>query len=164
MDETWRWAASERDPTPSMWLLKGVLSVDIEWTRKHLLDNGGAGATLPGSDGAKLVDGLEVAAGEHVIIKKRFSGFSHTHLDLMLRRLGTTETTPNCIRATAVDALRLDHKVLVLSDATASKSDQVLVLTDATASKSDQVQESNLEDMRCMGIVNLKTAEWTAQV
>ena len=39
--------------------------------------------------------------------------------------------TPNCIRATAVDALGLDY--------------EVAVLTDATASKSEQVQENNLE-------------------
>lgn len=42
-----------------------------------------------------------------------------------------TVQTPNCIRATAVDALGLDYDVLVLSD--------------ATASKSDAVQENNLE-------------------
>lgn len=39
--------------------------------------------------------------------------------------------TPNCIRATAVDAMGLDYEVTVLSD--------------ATASKSEQVQENNLE-------------------
>jgi nicotinamidase-related amidase len=50
--------------------------------------------------------------------------------------------TPNCIRATAVDALGLDYGVVVLGD--------------ATASKSDAVQENNLEgwhvtcDSRCM--------------
>ncbi len=33
--------------------------------------------------------------------------------------------TPNCIRATAVDALGLDYRVTVLSDATASKSKEV---------------------------------------
>ena len=35
--------------------------------------------------------------------------------------------TPNCIRATAVDALGLDYGVQVLSDATASKSEAVQV-------------------------------------
>ena len=35
--------------------------------------------------GAKLAQGLEVRSGEHVVIKKRFSGFLATHLDLMLR-------------------------------------------------------------------------------
>lgn len=35
--------------------------------------------------------------------------------------------TPNCVRATAVDALGLDYRVAVLADATASKSDAVQV-------------------------------------
>jgi nicotinamidase-related amidase len=49
--------------------------------------------------------------------------------------------TPNCIRGTATEAIGLDYEVIVLSD--------------ATASKSDQVQENNLEgeqaDPRCLG-------------
>lgn len=123
--------------------------------------------------------------GEIVVIKKRFSAFFHTHLDLMLRsaqgdpkgpgikaplshkpppnpslshlihptrplptpcpchppcsrrRIGVKSValcgvqTPNCIRGTAVDAIGLDYEVTVLSD--------------ATASKSEQVQENNLE-------------------
>ena len=35
--------------------------------------------------GAELLDGLEALPGEHVVIKRRFSAFNHTHLDLMLR-------------------------------------------------------------------------------
>eukprot|EP00955_Chlamydomonas_euryale_P051092 354762-Chlamydomonas_euryale.AAC.14 len=56
---------------------------------------------------------------------------------VVCRRLGVEHValcgvqTPNCIRATAVDALGLDYKVVVLSD--------------ATASKNEQVQENNLE-------------------
>ncbi|KAG2491873.1 hypothetical protein HYH03_009826 [Edaphochlamys debaryana] len=126
--------------------------VDIEYTRAHLFRDGGAGSTVPGSKGAELVEGLEVQAGELTLIKKRFSAFLHTHLDLVLRRLGVKRVviagvqTPNCIRATAVDAMGHDYEVLVLSD--------------ATASKSDAVQEYNLEDMRCMGIKTLSTAAW----
>lgn len=137
------WIIREHDPA----------GVDVEWFRQHLYTNG-AGSTLPGSDGVKLVDGLDVRHGEHVIVKKRFSGFFHTHLDLVLRRLGVKEIvicgvqTPNCIRATAVDGMALDYKVVVLSD--------------ATASKSDAVQEANLEDMRCMSIATPTTAGWKA--
>jgi len=137
------WVIREHEPT----------GTDIEYTRRHLLEGTGAGATLPGSEGAKLVAGLEVQPGEHVLIKKRFSAFFHTHLDLMLRRLGVEHValcgvqTPNCIRATAVDALGLDYKVVVLSD--------------ATASKNEQVQENNLEDMKCMGLHICKTDAWS---
>ncbi|KAG1677393.1 hypothetical protein FOA52_010773 [Chlamydomonas sp. UWO 241] len=139
------WVIREHEPS----------GLDIEWTRKHLLESGdgsGAGATLPGSSGAQLIDGLSVEKGDHVLIKKRYSAFFHTHLDLMLRRLGTRSVvlvgvqTPNCIRATATDALGLDYGCIVLSD--------------ATASKSIEVQDSNLEDMRCMGLTIATTAEW----
>ncbi len=58
--------------------------------------------------------------------------------------------TPNCVRATAVDALGHDYETVVLSD--------------ATASKSEAVQEANLEDMRCMGINTLTVAAWTASL
>lgn len=54
--------------------------------------------------------------------------------------------TPNCVRATAVDALGHDYETLVLSD--------------ATASKSETVQEANLEDMRCMGIATPTVQAW----
>ncbi|GIL52602.1 hypothetical protein Vafri_8424 [Volvox africanus] len=104
--------------------------------------------------GAELVEGLEVRKGELVLVKKRFSAFLHTHLDLVLRRLRVRRVvlcgvqTPNCIRATAVDSLGHDYETLVLSD--------------ATGSKSEAVQGANLEDMRCMGIATPTVAEWAA--
>ncbi|GAX82732.1 hypothetical protein CEUSTIGMA_g10158.t1 [Chlamydomonas eustigma] len=136
------WVKREHDPS----------GIDIEWTRKHLIEGGGAGATLPGSQGAEFAEGLLPLPEEHIVVKKRFSAFFHTHLDLMLRRLSIKSVilcgvqTPNCIRGTAVDALGLDYEVTVLSD--------------ATASKSSLVQESNLEDMRCMGILTKQVSEW----
>ena len=39
--------------------------------------------------GAELVQGLQPGPREPVIIKKRFSPFFGTHLDLLLRRCGT---------------------------------------------------------------------------
>mmetsp|Transcript_18508 Transcript_18508/g.39752 ORF Transcript_18508/g.39752 Transcript_18508/m.39752 type:complete len:189 (+) Transcript_18508:93-659(+) len=147
-------AAARAKHVPVFWVIRehDPSGLDIEWTRKHLLEGGGAGATLPGSKGAELFEGLEVRPGDMQLVKKRFSAFFHTHLDLILRRLGVRSVvlcgvqTPNCIRATAVDALGLDYEVVVLGD--------------ATASKSDAVQEANLEDMRCMGIKITSTSEW----
>ena len=49
------------------------------------------------------------------MVKKRFSAFMSTGLDSALRRLGVTRVvmcgvqTPNCIRATAYDAVCLDY-------------------------------------------------------
>ncbi|EFJ49526.1 hypothetical protein VOLCADRAFT_59236 [Volvox carteri f. nagariensis] len=137
------WVIREHDPS----------GVDVEFTRAHLFKDG-AGSTVPGTKGAELVEGLEVRAGELVIVKKRFSAFLHTHLDLVLRRLKVQRVvlcgvqTPNCIRATAVDSLGHDYETLVLSD--------------ATASKSEAVQDANLEDMRCMGIATPTVAAWAA--
>lgn len=54
--------------------------------------------------------------------------------------------TPNCIRATAVDALGLDYRCVVLSD--------------ASGAKSQVVHDYNLEDMRCMGIATQSVKEW----
>lgn len=58
--------------------------------------------------------------------------------------------TPNCIRGTAWDALALDYRTTVLSD--------------ATASASTEVQEANLHDMRCVAIDTPSVAEWAAQL
>ncbi|KXZ55555.1 hypothetical protein GPECTOR_2g1104 [Gonium pectorale] len=139
---------------PIIWVIRehDASGVDVEYTRAHLFKDGGAGSTVPGTKGAELVEGLEVRQGELVIVKKRFSAFLHTHLDLVLRRLRIRRValcgvqTPNCVRATAVDALGHDYETVVLSD--------------ATASKSEAVQEANLEDMRCMGIATPTVAAW----
>lgn len=87
----------------------------MEVTRKHLFENGGVGSCVRGTEGAKLVAPLEVQAGDHYIVKRRWSGFFQTHLDQVLRRLGVTNIvlagvqTPNCIRGTAYDAIALDY-------------------------------------------------------
>jgi nicotinamidase-related amidase len=96
----------------------GHAGLDIECTRAHLVTAaGGAGATLVGSNGAELVAPLAAHPGDLKVVKTRFSGFNHTNLDLLLRRMSVQHVvlcgvqTPNCIRATAVDALGLDYKV-----------------------------------------------------
>jgi len=137
------WVVREHDPS----------GVDVERTRVHLFPPHGPGATVAGSPGAELVSPLKVEPGDIVISKKRFSSFFGTQLDMILRRLGTQRVvlcgvqTPNCIRGTATDALALDYE-------------EILVLSDATASKSEPVQAANLEDMKNMGIANCTVAAW----
>lgn len=101
----------------------------------------------PGSEGAisaQAPEGLRPQPGDYTIIKPRWSAFFQTELDLILRRLGVRTvilagtTTPNCVRASAYDALALDYNVIVLSD--------------CTASRSPAVQQANLEDMACVGV------------
>lgn len=61
---------------------------DVELTRRSLYVDapGETAPVVPGSFGAQLVEGLEPAQHEQTIIKKRFSAFFQTHLDMVLRR------------------------------------------------------------------------------
>jgi len=80
---------------------------------------------VAGSFGAQFVEGLDIREGDYFILKKRFSSFFQTDLDLMLRGLGTTEliiggiATDGCVRATAVDAHQLGYFFKLLSGGTA---------------------------------------------
>ncbi|BBN13245.1 hypothetical protein MPTK1_6g01980 [Marchantia polymorpha subsp. ruderalis] len=129
---------------------------DVELFRTHLYPDGVVGPTVKGTYGCQLVDGLEPKTGETMLVKSRFSAFFATNLDLILRRLGIATVvvagvqTPNCIRATAFDALALDYP-------------KVMVLADATAAASPKVHDANLFDMRNVGIGTPTVDEWSSQ-
>jgi nicotinamidase-related amidase len=95
--------------------------------------------------------------GEHVVSKKRFSAFWGTHLASLLRRLGAAHVvvagvqTPNCVRATAFDAVAEDFA-------------DVSVLADATASATPAVQEANLADLRAAGVHTPTLGQWRASL
>ena len=80
---------------------------------------------VAGTFGAEFVEGLEIQDGDYFIIKKRFSSFFQTDLDLMLRGLGVEEliisgiATDGCVRATAVDAHQLGYFFKIVKDGTA---------------------------------------------
>jgi len=57
--------------------------------------------------------------------------------------------TPNCVRATAFDAVGLDFPA-------------VTVLADATASATPEVQWANLYDMKNVGIHVVPVTKWLA--
>ncbi len=139
------WVVREHEPDGS----------DVELFRAPLFAGGGKGAAVRGTPGAALVRPLEVRAGEVKLVKTRFSAFMGTPLASILRRAGVGRVavcgvqTPNCIRATAMDAMALDFP-------------EVAVLADATASASEEVQAANLADLRAVGIVTPTYAEWTA--
>ncbi|GBG88817.1 hypothetical protein CBR_g48432 [Chara braunii] len=133
--------------------------VDVERSRRGLFrsgrNGGNGGVCVEGSEGARLVDGLVSEDDDVVVVKKRWSGFLFTQLDLVLRRLGITDLvlagiqTPNCVRATAFDAVALDYRT-------------VSVLRDATAAASPDVHDANLFDMRNVGIATPTVAEWVS--
>jgi hypothetical protein len=60
--------------------------LDAEHTRQHLYTLASIGPVVAGSPGASIVQGLKPATNETVLVKKRFSPFFGTHLDLLLRR------------------------------------------------------------------------------
>jgi nicotinamidase-related amidase len=110
----------------------------------HFYNQPTPGPLIAGSEGAELVEPLKILPGEIKIIKKRFSAYHGTHLDTILKRLRVNHVVlcgvqlPNCIRATAMDAIQLDYQVTVLSD--------------ATASRSNAAHNVNLEDLRQVGV------------
>jgi len=81
---------------------------------------------LEGTDDVELAAGLEAAEGEKVIIKRRYSAFYETDLELTLRNLGVKQVvlagtlTNVCPFATAFDAFERDLCVYYPADATAA--------------------------------------------
>ena len=74
---------------------------------------------LEGSEGIKIIDPLNMKQGDLLIIKRRYSAFFATDLDLLLKGLGvqllilTGVATDVCVRATAQDAQQLNYRVVV---------------------------------------------------
>ncbi|GAB6057905.1 cysteine hydrolase family protein [Desulfonatronum parangueonense] len=116
---------------------------DVEYTRRELFGESG-GICVTGTPGARIVDELTPEPGDYVLTKQRFSAFLGTELDLLLRRLQVETLVmagtqyPNCIRATAMDALARDYRVVVV--------------TDACSAQTTRIAENNIEDMSNMGM------------
>jgi len=90
-----------------------------------------AAALAAGSELQKLWPGLEVAAGDVRVAKKRYSalitGSSSLEKSLKEKAIDTLliagTKTNVCVECTARDAMMLDYKVVLLSDCTAALSD-----------------------------------------
>ena len=112
----------------------------------------GAVYAVPGTRGCEIVDELRPLSGEYRIVKKRFSAFMNTELDLVLRRLDVEGLVicgtqyPNCIRTTVYDAVAYDYAVTVL--------------TDATFAESSEIAEANIRDMRNVGVCCITVADF----
>jgi len=117
---------------------------DAEAFRRELFTRD-RGICVGGTPGADIVPELAPLPGEHHIVKRRFSAFLGTSLDLVLRRLGVSTLVlagtqyPNCIRGTAVDALSRDYRVVVV--------------TDACSAQTEAVAQANIFDLANMGVV-----------
>jgi nicotinamidase-related amidase len=93
---------------------------------------------------------------DYVIVKKRWSAFFRTELDLMLRRLSvdtvaiTGTQTPNCIRATAYDADMNDFDVIIIED--------------CVSSNTEDVQRANISDFRNVGFTVIDSGEFIRRI
>lgn len=122
--------------------------VDVEVTRSEIFKK--TPFAVEGTRGAAVIDELLPAGGEFLVKKTRMSAFFNTDLDLMLRWLGvgslciTGIQTPNCVRATAFDAMAHNYHVFLVRD--------------AVAAQSMEIHQANITDMQNIGIriVDLK--------
>ncbi|WP_432662782.1 isochorismatase family cysteine hydrolase [Wukongibacter baidiensis] len=86
---------------------------------------------VKGTWGSDFIKELYPEGDEYIIPKRRHSAFAHTDLDLYLREenidtvVVTGVWTNVCVRSTASDALYNAYKVITLSDACASKTEEM---------------------------------------
>lgn len=117
---------------------------NVEAVRYSAWERGGKPLSAAWPDSIDPPVELVEQPGELVLTKPSFSAFFGTDLHDLLRARGITTlllagtTTPNCVRATAYDALQLGYNAAVI--------------TDATSSRTPQAQAANLEDLAAVGI------------
>lgn len=81
---------------------------------------------IAGTKGAEIIPELELAPGDVVIPKRRYSGFFGTDLDITLRERGVEalrlvgDCTNICVLYTAADARNLGYEVEVVEDGVTS--------------------------------------------
>ncbi|KAJ4893758.1 putative inactive nicotinamidase [Raphanus sativus] len=141
------WVVREHDPQGR----------DVEIFRRHHYSSEKVGPTVKGTEGAKLVDGLNIREEEdYKIVKTRFSAFFGTHLHSFLQTSGVTKLviagvqTPNCIRQTVFDAVELDYP-------------DVTVIVDATAAATQEIHTANILDMKNIGVKTPTLHEWSEE-
>jgi nicotinamidase-related amidase len=83
---------------------------------------------VEGTPGVEIVPDLDPQPGDFLIVKRRYSAFFATDLDLLLRGLGVDTlvlagaATDVCVRATAQDAQQLNYWVIVPEECVAGTS------------------------------------------
>ncbi len=81
---------------------------------------------IAGTKGAEVIPELELCERDYVVPKRRYSGFFHTDLDLLLHELGVNTVimtglhTHMCVRHTSADAYQVGYDIVVAKDATNS--------------------------------------------
>ena len=96
-------------------------ALSIVWRKRLPPDTG---FLVEGTWGAQILDELEPTPDDFKVIKKGHGGFSHTHLDHLLFKLGVTScvvsggAVPGCVADTVEQGTALGYQVTVASDAT----------------------------------------------
>jgi nicotinamidase-related amidase len=86
----------------------------------------GIHVAIAGTAGAELLADLNVSPQDHMVVKKRYSGFFGTDLDDYLhhQRVGRLVVvgvnTHACVRTTAIDAYQRDHEVSIVRECVGS--------------------------------------------
>ncbi len=86
---------------------------------------------LEDSEGVKIVSELTPDPEDYVVVKRRYSGFYETDMEIILKGLGksaiilTGVDTNVCVYSTALDAQFRGYKVIALSDCTAGTSEEI---------------------------------------
>lgn len=81
---------------------------------------------ISGTFGAEVIPELSLDESDYVVPKRRYSGFFHTDLELLLKELGvdtliiTGLHTHMCVRHTSADAYCLGYNIIIPKDATDS--------------------------------------------
>jgi len=87
--------------------------------------------SLSGSEGAKVVEALDMQDGDLWLPKPRFSAFFNTGLEKWLRERGVSLcavggiTTHFCVLTTVMDAICHDFKTVLLEDCSAAPSQKI---------------------------------------
>lgn len=85
---------------------------------------------IAGTFGAEVIPELKLCEKDYVVPKRRYSGFFHTDLELLLRELGVDTVimtglhTHMCVRHTSADAYQNGFDVVVAKDATDSFTEE----------------------------------------
>lgn len=96
--------------------------------RTGLLPGGSSTFIVEGTWGAQIVDELTPQAGEHLVVKKGFGGFSNTPLDTILRRMDVATcvvagvTTCVCVSNTVRGGVEHNYRMILVQDAIAEVS------------------------------------------
>ena len=86
---------------------------------------------LEGTKGVDIIDDLKPEDDDYVIIKRRYSGFYLTDLEILMKSFNkkgliiTGAATNVCVYATALDAMQRDTHAIVLSDGVAGTSTEL---------------------------------------